>query len=522
MCWPRTSASSSRSHCARRCADCLEVKRLADDRDAVTWVGLEYRFMPTVQALLAELATGVCGTTRMVAVREHRFPFLDKVDNWNRFSAKTGGTLVEKCCHFFDLMHQIAGARPVLVMASGAQDVNHLDEVYGGDAADMIDNAFVIVEFANGVRGMLDLSMFAEGGRFEQELTVTGDRGQDRGHGPRRRRSGSGAVSNRVSREIPAPTDAAVAYEGFHRGSSFLSHLRFHRLRTRRADPPRSPLTTACGRWRWALPRTARSTNGAPSCSENSDSGTEATTEPLERGHGRQLSDDDPDSAQLPETSCASTAVELCHRLSRPYRARRSDRRRGQLPLRGLQRPVGPRGRRPRRPRRLRADDADGAHRVPDLDSGRRRRGRPERRSMNAADLRRPQVADVVAGEPTHCRFDPSAPTARRAWAGIAMRSPRPAKMNRRSCGPSIPAPAATPPCAPARRCHSRIPCCDRPLSDVRRRLVGEQGREIAHGNAGDHGVEIRLEAGRERGEIAAERHAMAPRPGTDLASGPS
>ena len=31
------------------------------------------------------------------------------------------------------------------------------------------------VEFANGVRGALDLCMFAEGGRFEQEITITGD-----------------------------------------------------------------------------------------------------------------------------------------------------------------------------------------------------------------------------------------------------------------------------------------------------------------------------------------------------------
>lgn len=55
-----------------------------------------------------------------------------QVHNWNRFNANSGGTLVEKCCHFFDLMNLIIDARPVQVMASGAQDVNHLDEVYDG------------------------------------------------------------------------------------------------------------------------------------------------------------------------------------------------------------------------------------------------------------------------------------------------------------------------------------------------------------------------------------------------------
>lgn len=54
------------------------------------------------------------------------------MNNWNRFNVNTGGTLVEKCCHFFDLMRLFAGANPVCVMASGGMDVNHKDEVYDG------------------------------------------------------------------------------------------------------------------------------------------------------------------------------------------------------------------------------------------------------------------------------------------------------------------------------------------------------------------------------------------------------
>ncbi len=206
--------------------DCLDVRRMAADRDALTWVGLEYRYMPAVATLLGELATGVCGTTRMVSIREHRFPFLVKVGNWNRFTENTGGTLVEKCCHFFDLMRLVAGADPVRVMASGGQDVNHLDEVYDGRVPDIVDNAFVIVDFANGVRGALDLSMFAEGGRHEQEIVVVGDRakletavpGDAVFVGPRDRSGG---------REVAAPTPADVTYAGFHHGSSFVEHRRF-------------------------------------------------------------------------------------------------------------------------------------------------------------------------------------------------------------------------------------------------------------------------------------------------------
>lgn len=58
-----------------------------------------------------------------------------QVGNWNRFNKNTGGTLVEKCCHFFDLMTLIIDSKPTRVMASGGQSVNHLDEEYDGQVS---------------------------------------------------------------------------------------------------------------------------------------------------------------------------------------------------------------------------------------------------------------------------------------------------------------------------------------------------------------------------------------------------
>jgi len=221
--------------------DALRVRALAEGRTAggvplMCWVALEYRYMPTPAVLLDLVRSNLLGATRMVSIREHRFPFLTKVGDWNRFNANTGGTLVEKCCHFFDLMHQLAGDRPTRVMASGGQDVNHLDEMIerpDGSSArpDILDNALVIVEFANGVRGALDLCMFAEGGRYEQELSVVGDRGKLEttvpgdtvwhGARPEFGSSPAGPVA------IPAPLADEVRYSGFHHGSSYREHLRF-------------------------------------------------------------------------------------------------------------------------------------------------------------------------------------------------------------------------------------------------------------------------------------------------------
>jgi len=207
---------------------CYEVLDLAEGRDAITWVGLEYRYMPPIARLIEEIDAGAVGTPRMVAIREHRFPFLEKVGDWNRFSENTGGTLVEKCCHFFDLMVRIMPGTPVSVYASGAQDVNHLDESYDGRTPDILDNAFVIVDFDDGGRGLLDLCMFAEATHNQEELSVVGAQGKVEALIPddvirigRRGEHWIGGV------EEHAVADTSIPYQGHHSGSSYVEHLRF-------------------------------------------------------------------------------------------------------------------------------------------------------------------------------------------------------------------------------------------------------------------------------------------------------
>ncbi|KAJ6706132.1 hypothetical protein OIU79_010725 [Salix purpurea] len=209
-------------------ADCKKVVDAARRRtDMLVQVGLEYRYMPPVAKLIEIVKGGAVGQVKMVAIREHRFPFLVKVDNWNRFNANTGGTLVEKCCHFFDLMKLFAGANPVRVMASGAIDVNHKDEVYDGKVPDIIDDAYVIVEFDNGSRGMLDLCMFAEGSKNEQEISVVGDIGKGEAFVPESIvRFGTRAAGRDGVQTLKAE-DHRVKYDGLHHGSSYLEHLTF-------------------------------------------------------------------------------------------------------------------------------------------------------------------------------------------------------------------------------------------------------------------------------------------------------
>ncbi|XVF13408.1 hypothetical protein REPUB_Repub08aG0205300 [Reevesia pubescens] len=209
-------------------ADCRKVVNAARKRpDMLVQVGLEYRYMPPVAKLIEIVKGGTLGQVKMVAIREHRFPFLVKVNNWNRFNVNTGGTLVEKCCHFFDLMRLFAGANPVRVMASGAMDVNHKDEIYDGKVPDIIDNAYVIIEFDNGARGMLDLCMFAEGSKNEQEISVVGHTGKGEAFVPESIVRFGSRADGRDGVQTLKAEDERIKYEGLHHGSSYLEHLNF-------------------------------------------------------------------------------------------------------------------------------------------------------------------------------------------------------------------------------------------------------------------------------------------------------
>ncbi len=212
-------------------SDCEILIDLAEGYDGVIWVGLEYRYMPAVAALLDQLRHGFVGDVQMVAIREHRFPFLVKVGDWNRFNKYSGGTLVEKTCHYFDLMNLIIGERPTQVFASGGQNVNHLDEVYDGERSDIFDNAFVIVDYPNGVRAMLDLCMFAEATKDQEELSVVGNAGKLDARIPTSElhlgtRTGEGVADIGAVETRPITNDK-IRHTGLHHGASYLEHVDF-------------------------------------------------------------------------------------------------------------------------------------------------------------------------------------------------------------------------------------------------------------------------------------------------------
>jgi myo-inositol 2-dehydrogenase/D-chiro-inositol 1-dehydrogenase len=221
-------------------ADGLDLlARARAKQRGIVWVAQEYRYMPPVAEMIRIAHEGGIGRIHQVAIREHREPFYPKVGDWNRFNANTGGTLVEKCCHYFNLMDFILNERPSRVFASGGQRVNHLDEKVDGKTPDILDSAFVIVEYPSGARASLDLCMFAENSVDNEQVVIVGAEGKLESLLPsgvlrfgRREDWGRRAVWGQASGTAKGVAvrqirDTNIKYLGQHFGASFIEHQKF-------------------------------------------------------------------------------------------------------------------------------------------------------------------------------------------------------------------------------------------------------------------------------------------------------
>lgn len=158
-------------------ADAAQIVEQARNYSSFIQIGLQYRYKAQyVEAFNEALTRRALGSIKTISMSEYRPPFLDKVAQWNKFNEYSGGTLVEKCCHYFDLINLLAEAKPSRVYASGGQAVNFLDFEQDGKKSDIDDHSFVTIDYANGVRASFTLNMFCPD--FYEELAITGDAGR--------------------------------------------------------------------------------------------------------------------------------------------------------------------------------------------------------------------------------------------------------------------------------------------------------------------------------------------------------
>jgi myo-inositol 2-dehydrogenase/D-chiro-inositol 1-dehydrogenase len=197
-------------------ADAAELIAAVQQHNSFVQIGLQYRYKAQYREAFHEVqARRSLGSIHTISMSEYRPPFLDKVGQWNKFNSNTGGTLVEKCCHYFDLINLLANSQAVRVYASGGRAVNFLDFEKNGVPADIDDHAFVSINYANGVRANFTLNMFCPD--FSEELIVVGEQGRL-------------VTSERFDFHAQVPTQTTIHVELGENGASRRTELSYPKL----------------------------------------------------------------------------------------------------------------------------------------------------------------------------------------------------------------------------------------------------------------------------------------------------
>ena len=86
-------------------------------------------------------------------VKQSDDPETDRKINWRFYNKLSGGTLLEKSCHYFDLFRWFIDSEPTRVTAVGG--------INAYDHRDTLDHATVAIEYANGCKATHGLSMYS-------------------------------------------------------------------------------------------------------------------------------------------------------------------------------------------------------------------------------------------------------------------------------------------------------------------------------------------------------------------------
>jgi len=147
-------------------AECDDIIAASKAAGTVLQVGHEMRHQGLYQKMKSMVKDGDVGDPRIMWCREYRGPMRP---GWRSSETLTGGLLLEKNCHHFDLFNWILDVPPVRVSAFGGKDVLTDRE--------LLDNAQVLVEYEGGRRAVLEICLFAPTGG-DCEIGIVGSGGR--------------------------------------------------------------------------------------------------------------------------------------------------------------------------------------------------------------------------------------------------------------------------------------------------------------------------------------------------------
>jgi predicted dehydrogenase len=167
--------------------ECSQLLDAASKTDRVIMIGHELRYSPYFQRIKALVDAGEIGRPRMVWTREFRGPFQPKSQDWIQDARRSGGLLVDKNCHHFDMMNWWCVGKPRRVAAFGRNAVMRVVD----PAHQVNDHATVNFEYDNGVLGTLQICLFGRDFPDEElEMGIVGE---------------AGSLQTRIRAPLPGP-----------------------------------------------------------------------------------------------------------------------------------------------------------------------------------------------------------------------------------------------------------------------------------------------------------------------------
>jgi len=152
--------------------DCDRIIEQAAASEGALYVGLECRYNRFYMELARVIESGRLGRVHYIWCKEYRGFFQPGSDGWRTRQESTGGALLEKNVHHFDLFNWYAGSRPRTVAGVGGNAFNQESGVN--------DESMVILEYENGAKVNLNVCLYApwmSHSGSHQEFGFVGDKG---------------------------------------------------------------------------------------------------------------------------------------------------------------------------------------------------------------------------------------------------------------------------------------------------------------------------------------------------------
>jgi predicted dehydrogenase len=154
-------------------AKCDKMIAVAEKSGKVLSFAMQMHYRHRYHKVKELIDKGEIGKVAMAWCTEYRDPFAAMKD-WVWDPAKSGGAIVEKNCHHYDILDMWISSRPISVYATGNVMKHHKPH---GIESGIIDNAWIITDYESGARSMVGISFLANKHHY-REFGVIGTEGK--------------------------------------------------------------------------------------------------------------------------------------------------------------------------------------------------------------------------------------------------------------------------------------------------------------------------------------------------------